>query len=118
MTVSTRLLSIGEFAAATQLSPKALRIYDEQRLLIPARIDATTGYRYYRSEQVSVGRLIRTLREMGLPLTSIGTVVSSREESADAVLAELAQEIEHRYARERLAYHAALLDQIVCRCHL
>jgi DNA-binding transcriptional MerR regulator len=109
VTVSTRLLSIGEFAAATQLSPKALRIYDDQRLLIPARIDATTGYRYYRREQVSMGRLIRTLREMGLPLTSIGTVISSKEEGADAVLAELAQEIEHRYARERRAYHAALL---------
>lgn len=31
-----RLLSIGEFAAATQLSLKPLRLYDEQRLLHPS----------------------------------------------------------------------------------
>ena len=60
-TLSSRLLSIGEFAAATQLSQKALRIYDEQRLLVPARIDTATGYRYYSSDQVPLGRLVRTL---------------------------------------------------------
>ena len=48
-----RLLSIGEFAAATQLSLKALRLYDEQCLLRPATVDAATGYRYYRHERIS-----------------------------------------------------------------
>jgi DNA-binding transcriptional MerR regulator len=108
-TSSARLLSIGEFAAATQLSAKALRIYDDQQLLIPARIDALTGYRFYRSDQVSVGRLIRTLREMGLSLTAIATVISSRGQGAELVLNELAQELERSYARERHAYHSALL---------
>ena len=71
---TSRLLSIGEFAAATQLSLKALRLYDEQQLLRPARIDSASGYRYYRSDQVSIGRLIRTLRDMGLPLADIARV--------------------------------------------
>ena len=78
-TPSSRLLSIGEFAAATQLSQKALRIYDEQRLLPPARIDTMTGYRYYSSDQVPLGRLVRTLREMNLSLTDIASVVAARE---------------------------------------
>ena len=78
-TPSSRLLSIGEFAAATQLSQKALRIYDEQRLLPPARIDTTTGYRYYSSDQVPLGRLIRTLREMNLALTDIAKVVAPKD---------------------------------------
>ena len=108
-TPSSRLLSIGEFAAATQLSPKALRIYDEQRLLPPARIDTVTGYRYYSSDQVSLGRLVRTLREMNLSLTDIASVVASKDDGADAVLARLAQEIDSRYAREKRAYHAALV---------
>jgi DNA-binding transcriptional MerR regulator len=109
--VTTRLLSIGEFAAATQLSQKALRIYDEQRLLPPARIDAMTGYRYYRSDQVALGRLVRTLREMNLSLTDIASVISAKDigGSAEALLAELAQEIEYRYAREKRAYHTALV---------
>ena len=108
-TPSSRLLSIGEFAAATQLSQKALRIYDEQRLLAPARIDAMTGYRYYSSDQVALGRLVRTLREMNLSLTDIASVVAAKDDSAETLLAELAQEIEHRHAREKRAYHAALV---------
>jgi DNA-binding transcriptional MerR regulator len=107
---TSRLLSIGEFAAATQLSQKALRIYDEQRLLPPARIDTATGYRYYSSDQVPLGRLVRTLREMNVALTDIADVVSAKDAStAEMALAQLAQENEHRYARERRAFHAALV---------
>ena len=109
-TLSSRLLSIGEFAAATQLSQKALRIYDEQRLLLPARIDTATGYRYYSSDQVALGRLVRTLREMDLSLTDIANVVSSKNDGAETLLARLAQEIDERYAREKRAYHAALIQ--------
>ena len=110
-TPSSRLLSIGEFAAATQLSQKALRIYDEQRLLPPARIDTATGYRYYSSDQVALGRLVRTLREMNLALTDIARVVATKDGGGAAtLLAQLAQEIEDRYAREKRAYHAALVQ--------
>lgn len=109
-TPSSRLLSIGEFAAATQLSQKALRIYDEQHLLPPTRIDLATGYRYYSSEQVPLGRLVRTLREMNLSLTDIAGVVVSKTGSAETLLAQLAQEIDERYAREKRAYHAALVQ--------
>jgi len=109
-TPSSRLLSIGEFAAATQLSQKALRIYDEQRLLPPARIDAATGYRYYGSDQVPLGRLVRTLREINLSLTDIANVVATRHSGAEHALAQLAQEIDERYAREKRAYHAALVQ--------
>ena len=41
------LLTIGAFAKAARLSPKALRLYDELGLLPPARVDPATGYRYY-----------------------------------------------------------------------
>jgi DNA-binding transcriptional MerR regulator len=109
-TPPARQLSIGEFAAATQLSPKALRIYDEQRLLIPARIDSATGYRYYSSDQVSLGRLVRTLREMNLPLTDIASVIAAKDARPETLLARLAQEIDERYAREKRAYHAALVQ--------
>ena len=110
-TPPSRLLSIGEFAAATQLSQKALRIYDEQRLLRPARIDTITGYRYYGSDQVPLGRLVRTLREMNLSLSDIANVVSAKDGGgAEPVLAQLAQEIDERYAREKRAYHAALVQ--------
>ena len=34
------LVSIGEFAQASRLSPKALRLYDELGLLVPAHVEA------------------------------------------------------------------------------
>ena len=52
----------GEFGAASRLSPKALRLYAEQRLLIPASTDPVTGYRYYQRDQVARARLIARLR--------------------------------------------------------
>jgi DNA-binding transcriptional MerR regulator len=102
-------LSIGEFAAATQLSPKALRLYDEQRLLPPASIDATNGYRYYRRDQVSVGRMIRTLRDMGLPLTDVANIVAVEGVKAEALLSQLARELDRRYAHQKRAFHEALV---------
>ena len=106
---TSRLLSIGEFAAATQLSPKALRLYDEQQLLRPAKIDEASGYRYYRSDQVSLGRLIRTLRDMSLPLADIARIVVVDGASAERLLSQFAGELDSRYAREKRAFGHALL---------
>jgi DNA-binding transcriptional MerR regulator len=104
-----RLLSIGEFAAATQLSAKALRLYDEQGLLQPAKIDPGSGYRYYTTDQVTIGRLIRTLRDMGLALADVARVVAAERAQAEALLSRFAIERDHSYAREKRAFQSALL---------
>ena len=49
---NTHLLA-GRFGALTQLSPKALRLYADQGLLVPDRIDPATGYRYYAISQAA-----------------------------------------------------------------
>jgi len=104
-----RLLSIGEFAAATQLSPKALRLYDEHALLQPATTDSTSGYRYYRADQLALGRLIRTLRDMSVPLADVAKVVAARGTQAERLLGDLARDVDQRYAREKRAFQTALL---------
>jgi DNA-binding transcriptional MerR regulator len=106
---SSRLLSIGEFAAATQLSPKALRLYDEQRLLPPASVDALSGYRHYRSDQVPVGRFIRNLREMNLSLAQVADVIGSPRARAEMLLREYARDTDRRYAFEKRALQTALM---------
>ena len=53
-----QLMSIGDFARAAGLSPKALRIYDDLDLLRPAEVDERTGYRYYATDQLEPARLI------------------------------------------------------------
>ena len=105
-----RLLSIGEFATATQLSPKALRLYDEQRILCPAVVEAANGYRYYRSEQVALGRLVRMLRDMDLPLARIQELMTATNpRQAELLLRQLAEENERRITRQRSAYQSALM---------
>lgn len=101
-------LSIGEFSAATQLSPKALRLYDEQQLLRPASIDPGTGYRYYHAQQVAQGRLIRNLRDMDLPLSAIAGVVGAERVRAESLLVQFAQEVDQRYAHQKSAFQRAL----------
>ncbi|KOG42804.1 MerR family transcriptional regulator [Streptomyces resistomycificus] len=70
----TDLLTIGAFAKASRLSPKALRLYDELELLRPARVDPDTGYRYYAVEQLERARLVAWLRRIGMPLALIREV--------------------------------------------
>src|SRR5690606_42061501 len=65
------LLSIGELAAHSGLSPEALRLYDESGLLVPRRVDPSTGYRSYGTDQVGRARLIAALRGLGMGLARI-----------------------------------------------
>jgi DNA-binding transcriptional MerR regulator len=46
------LLSVGLVARRSGLTVRALRHYDHVDLLRPAAVDAATGYRRYRSDQV------------------------------------------------------------------
>jgi DNA-binding transcriptional MerR regulator len=79
-------MTIGEFAARTRLSPKALRLYDRLGLLTPAQTDAATGYRIYRGDQVGRARLIALLRRIDMPLPVIaGIVAQPPAEAAEAV---------------------------------
>jgi PPM family protein phosphatase len=72
--VDTTMLTIGAFAKACRLSPKALRLYDELELLRPARVDPHTGYRYYAVAQLERARLVAWLRRLGMPLARIREV--------------------------------------------
>lgn len=73
------LLNIGAFSVLTGLSIPALRHYDEIGLLLPASVDATTAYRRYNSEQVAIGRLVRALRAVELPIDAIREVVEAND---------------------------------------
>lgn len=69
------MLSIGEFANLTGLSVKALHHYDETRVLLPASVDAATGYRRYAESQVRDGALLQALRGAGVPLLEAAEVL-------------------------------------------
>jgi len=99
-----KLLTIGEFARAARLSPKALRLYDELGLLRPFRVDEWTGYRYYAPSQLERARLVAWLRRLGMPLAQIGTVVESPPPEAAAAVEAFLRVTEADFAeRKRLA---------------
>ena len=71
------LLSIGDFAARCGLSPKVLRSYASDGLLVPALVDAASGYRYYSLEQLVRARVIGHLRQAGISLVDIGAFLDN-----------------------------------------
>lgn len=99
-----KLLTIGEFARAARLSPKALRLYDELGLLRPHAVDKWSGYRYYAPEQLEKARLIAWLRRLGMPLARIRAVLDLAREGAAAEVAAFLRTAEADFAeRQRLA---------------
>ncbi|MET9604374.1 MerR family transcriptional regulator [Streptomyces sp. NPDC006512] len=80
------LMSISAFARRVGLAPSALRFYDDCRVLPPARVDAVTGYRSYSTAQQARAALLRALREAGLALPDVVTVLDGPADGAREVL--------------------------------
>jgi PPM family protein phosphatase len=98
------LLTIGAFARAVRLSPKALRLYDELGLLPPAAVDSDTGYRFYDPDQLERARLIAWLRRLGMPLARIRAVLDlDRAAGAAEVEAYWAEIVAETASRGQLA---------------
>jgi PPM family protein phosphatase len=105
------LLTIGAFARAAGLTPKALRLYDDVGLLTPAAVDPESAYRLYDPDQLGRARLIGELRRVGMPLAEIRTVCDLQpQEAAKAVRAYGDQIAADVAARTRLV--ALLVEQI------
>lgn len=73
------VLSIGEFSRFTHLSVRTLRRYHDAGLLVPAEVDAATGYRYYSAEQIPTAQVIHRLRELDVPLADVRDIVGSAD---------------------------------------
>lgn len=108
--VMENLMPIGEFATASRLSQKALRLYGENGLLPPAWVDPDSGYRYYRAEQLHTATLIALLRRAGMPLAEIRTFLREPSvERLDAYEREVADEFAER--RRVLRYVKRILKE-------
>jgi len=73
----TVLVPIGDFSRMTHLSIKALRHYHDVGILEPARVDSSTGYRYYEPAQVSTAQVILRFRSLGMPLEDLKSVLDA-----------------------------------------
>jgi DNA-binding transcriptional MerR regulator len=100
-------IAIGRFAELSGFTVRALRHYEGLGLLVPARVDRDTGYRFYRAEQLPDAQRVHLLRALELPLPEVARVMRAPE-SAEAL--ELL-----RAHRERVASRLRALEREVAR---
>jgi DNA-binding transcriptional MerR regulator len=105
------LLLIGRFARRSGVAIGALRHYHDLGLLIPARVDPATGYRYYHPDQAGDARLIVRLRELDVSLPEIRRILGAEPEGRRSLLsAHRAQVIAELTRLQRAVHH---LNRIV-----
>ncbi len=110
--VEGHVRGIGRLARESGLTVSALRFYDGAGVLVPARVDPRSGYRWYSDDQVLVARLVARLRRVGMPLAGIRRVIEHRDDPAvvDAVLrAHLARLEDGLADARRELFHARAL---------
>lgn len=91
------LYRIGLFAQMNRITVKALRFYEEQGLLLPAKIDEESGYRYYTMSQMETLHRILALKEAGFTIEDMKHLNDSGDERGfllrkkNAILEKIAQ---------------------------
>ncbi|WP_116203463.1 MerR family transcriptional regulator [Amycolatopsis circi] len=106
------MYGIGTVARLAQVSARTLRHYHEIGLLAPAHVDAATGYRHYTPDQVLRLHRILVLRDLGVPLSEIGTLLEDDvtvEQLRGILLLRRAE------ARDRLATQVDQLRRVELR---
>jgi DNA-binding transcriptional MerR regulator len=106
---------IGQMARECGLTVSALRFYDSVGVLVPARVDPRSNYRWYADDQVVTARLLARLRRVGMPLAEICRVLDNRRDrpAVDAILQAHLTRLEDGLAdaRRELSAARSLLDQ-------
>ncbi len=105
------MITIGVLARACGLTPSALRFYDDCGLLVPAEVDAATGYRYYTDEQRERAVLIRKLRDIDIGLDAVAAILSAEPDEAARLLDEHVDTLTRR-AREAATTAAAIKSEL------
>ena len=77
------MFGIGDFANLGRVSVRMLRHYDAIGLLRPARVEPSSGYRYYTAGQLSVLNRIVALKDLGFTLEQVQTMIDEKVESSE-----------------------------------
>jgi DNA-binding transcriptional MerR regulator len=101
MTGQPARMTTGEFSRRSQLSIKALRLYDRLGLLRPAAVDGRNGYRGYDESQLFTARLIVLLRSLDMPLHEVARVVAADGAEAAQLIDSYWASQERRFVAQR-----------------
>ena len=75
----------GQFAVVGKVGRKALRLYDEEGLLVPAAVNGENGYHYYDESQFATLEKIKGLRKIGLSLFEIKQILDGKADEKELI---------------------------------
>jgi len=87
MKMEENLMRIGQIAAFFNVSVKAIRIYEKKGIIVPAKIDPDTGYRYYTADQVQTLAALLELKALGFSLSEIKNIISGGVNNSELIAA-------------------------------
>jgi len=79
----------GQFAVVGKVGRKALRLYDEEGLLVPAAVNGENGYHYYDESQFATLEKIKGLRKIGLSLFEIKQILDGKADEKELIDSKL-----------------------------
>ncbi|MFI5801616.1 MerR family transcriptional regulator [Streptomyces sp. NPDC051561] len=116
------MFTIGDFARLGRVSIRMLRHYDATGLLHPARVDATSGYRYYSAAQLARLNRVIALKDLGFTLSQVQEIldekVSNEELRAMLRLRQAELETAVKASAARLVQVEARLRSIESEGHM
>lgn len=97
------MYSRGQFAIIGKVGRKALRIYHEEGLLVPAFVNGENGYNYYDESQLARLEKIKRLRKIGLSLYEIKLVLKGKATEKELVESKIREMDSHLQEARELA---------------
>ena len=113
-------MNIGEAAAASGVTPKMIRHYEDIGLIREAA-RTESGYRTYGPKDIATLSFIRRSRDLGFPIAQIRTLLAlwqDRERASADVKQVAGEHIEELRAKMRqLQEMVATLEHLSAHCH-
>ena len=107
------LIPIGKMATMNHVSIPTLRLYDEKNLLKPRYIDPETGYRYYDIQQNARLDLIAYMKELGMSLNEIASVLEKEDvELIEDILIQKHEQIYEQTFQELSLWIEKLVEKL------
>ncbi|MBO4866875.1 MAG: MerR family transcriptional regulator [Ruminococcus sp.] len=81
----------GQFAVMGSVGIKALRLYHENGLLVPAFINKENGYHFYEENQLATLEKIKNYRKIGLSLFEIRQILDGKAGEAEIIESKITE---------------------------
>lgn len=85
------MYSRGQFAIMGNVGRKALRLYHEEGLLVPAYTSEENGYNYYSDEQLVILEKIKQYRKLRLSLYEIKQIIEGRADEKEIIESKIVE---------------------------